>query len=185
MAMMMAAAVALLVLSVESLILAGWLQAEKSPAGAGQVLSATRGPTEGLSCLNRDGFFQPSTFVAVKLEKSPGFSERDVVFASEVAQLVVLGLRDRAPVGSANLVVVGHIPSSEKHRIWRERDEVAVVQKKLPQDGGCESGGTPKKSAGRLIRSCWICLHTGAVGHEAMIQWGLCSIERWRPVTGA
>jgi hypothetical protein len=69
----------------------------KKPRGGRQVLLATRGPTEGLSCFSRDGFLQPCTFVAVKFEKSPGFSERDVVFASEVAQLVVLGLRRRCP----------------------------------------------------------------------------------------
>ena len=76
-------------------------------------------PTEGLPWLSRDGLLQCCTFVAVKLEKSSGFSERDVVSAREVAQLVVFGLRDRAPVGGANLLlVIRRIPSSTKHEIY-------------------------------------------------------------------
>jgi hypothetical protein len=53
------------------------------PRRAGQVLLVSPMPTEGLSCLSRGRFFEPYTFVAVKLEKSSGFSERDVVSACE------------------------------------------------------------------------------------------------------
>jgi hypothetical protein len=83
----------------------------------GQVLTGTM--ESGSSCLSRDGFFQLCTCVAVKLEKSSGFSERDVVFASEVTQLVVLGFGNGAPVRCSNLLIVGHYLSSKK----RDRKE--------------------------------------------------------------
>jgi hypothetical protein len=77
----------------------------------------------------------------VKLEKSSGFSEWDVVFASEVAKLIVLGSRDHTPVGSTNLLlVIGHVPSSKSTGFGKERAEWSVVSKKLPTKVSSKSG---------------------------------------------
>jgi hypothetical protein len=76
----------------------------------------------------------------VKLEKSSGFSEWDVVFASEVAKLIVLGSRDHAPVGSTNLLVIGHVQSSKSTGFGKERAEWSVVSKKLPTKVSNKSG---------------------------------------------
>jgi hypothetical protein len=67
----------------------------------------------------------------VKPEKSSGFSERDIVSAREVAQLVVLGFGDRTSVGRANvLLVVRHILSSKKHGIERNAQKRLWFQKR-------------------------------------------------------
>jgi hypothetical protein len=77
---------------------------------------------EGSLCLSLDdGFFQLYTAIAMELEKSSGFGEGDVVFASEIAQLVVLGFRNGTTVGSANLLVIGHNLSSKNADLMQTR----------------------------------------------------------------
>jgi hypothetical protein len=127
----------------------GWVVSEfgqrKKPAGAGQVLLAgTFVANRGLLSRSNHGRFQPFTVVAVNLDKASGLREGDVVFASEVAKLVVFGRRDRTPVGIANFrLVVGHVPFSKSAR-GRQGNAFTwfVVQKKAATEVVASQGGT-------------------------------------------